>query len=65
MVVASAKEPGYDSSMEDPIHIQWCKVVEPIIVPKGDDGKPRYNHIYPDHICDPPVTPHRPGGHID
>eukprot|EP00973_Karenia_brevis_P052325 7271204-Karenia_brevis.AAC.1 len=57
MVVAAAREPRYDSSMEGPSHIEWGKVVEPILVPKGDNGWPLYNHIYPDHICDPPVTP--------
>eukprot|EP00973_Karenia_brevis_P079634 11050013-Karenia_brevis.AAC.1 len=59
MVVASAKVPGYDSSMEDPEHIQWGKLVEPIIVPKGEDGKPKYNQIYTDSICDPPCDPLR------
>eukprot|EP00973_Karenia_brevis_P031626 4361512-Karenia_brevis.AAC.1 len=49
--------------MEDPSHIEWWKVVEPILVPKGDNGWPLYNRIYPDHICDPPVTP--PGGLVD
>eukprot|EP00973_Karenia_brevis_P037465 5168343-Karenia_brevis.AAC.1 len=49
MVAASAKEPAYDSSMEDPKHQQWGKVVELIVVPKGDKGQPLYNHIYSDH----------------
>eukprot|EP00973_Karenia_brevis_P052929 7356887-Karenia_brevis.AAC.1 len=49
MVVASAKEPLSDSSMEDPKHPEWGKVVEPIVIPKGDDGLPMYNHRYADH----------------
>eukprot|EP00973_Karenia_brevis_P055178 7672655-Karenia_brevis.AAC.1 len=40
LVVASAKEPLYDSSMEDPKHPQWGKVVEPIVIPTGEDGQP-------------------------
>eukprot|EP00973_Karenia_brevis_P058616 8163177-Karenia_brevis.AAC.1 len=50
MVVASAKEPHYDSSMEDPMHPEWGKVVEPNVVPKGDDGLLMYNHIHADPV---------------
>eukprot|EP00973_Karenia_brevis_P003337 460139-Karenia_brevis.AAC.1 len=32
-----------------PIHPRWGKVVEPIIVPKGDQGQPLFNHIYSAH----------------
>eukprot|EP00973_Karenia_brevis_P004484 613911-Karenia_brevis.AAC.1 len=63
MVVASAKEPAYDSSMEDPKHRQWGKVVEPIVVSKGDKGQPLYNHIYADHVCAPKEPP--AGGYVD
>eukprot|EP00973_Karenia_brevis_P000596 84222-Karenia_brevis.AAC.1 len=63
MVVASAKEPLYDSAMEDPKHPQRGKVVEPIVIPKGDDGLLMYNHIYADHVCAPPEPPS--GGFID
>eukprot|EP00973_Karenia_brevis_P072969 10135953-Karenia_brevis.AAC.1 len=63
MVVASTKEPLYASSMEDPKHSEWGKVVEPIVIPKGDDGLPMYNHIYADHVCAPLEPP--PGGFID
>eukprot|EP00973_Karenia_brevis_P063679 8852032-Karenia_brevis.AAC.1 len=49
MVVAAAKEPDYHSAMEDPLHPQWGNVVEPIIVPKGGQGQPLFNHIYFDH----------------
>eukprot|EP00973_Karenia_brevis_P056059 7797163-Karenia_brevis.AAC.1 len=57
MPVASAKVPEYDSSMEDPVHPKWGKLVEPILAPKGDDGLPMYSHIYSDHVCDPMQPP--------
>eukprot|EP00973_Karenia_brevis_P068319 9503802-Karenia_brevis.AAC.1 len=63
MVAAAAKEPAYDSSMEDLKHPQWGKVVEPIVVPKGENGQPLWNHIYADHVCAPRETP--PGGFKD
>eukprot|EP00973_Karenia_brevis_P095702 12428704-Karenia_brevis.AAC.1 len=63
MVVAAANEPAYDSSMGDPKHPQWGKVVEPTVVPKGENGQPVWNHIYADYVC-APKEPH-PGGFID
>eukprot|EP00973_Karenia_brevis_P039593 5467389-Karenia_brevis.AAC.1 len=62
MVVACAKEPEYTSAMEDPLNDMWGKQVEPIIVPKGDQGKQLFNHIYSDHVCPPRDPP--PGGWI-
>eukprot|EP00973_Karenia_brevis_P092642 12413413-Karenia_brevis.AAC.1 len=63
MVVAAAREPDYHSGMEDPGQPQLGKVVEPIFVPKGEDGQPLYNHIYQDHVAPPRPPP--PGGWVD
>eukprot|EP00973_Karenia_brevis_P086974 12061098-Karenia_brevis.AAC.1 len=63
MVVACAKVPQNLSDMADPLNEMWGKLVELIVVPKGDQGQPLFNHIYTDHVCPPKDPP--PGGYVD